>query len=225
MATDPSNPERAFLRLLAWVLAIVLAGILLGWATDTYAQPIPLEAQKHQRELTRVIQQEWGLGGSAARAAALIHQESAWRPEVGDGTVTSWAGAQGYAQFMPSTAGWISELYPDLGPPAPFTANWSMRAMARYTGWLFARTEGHTHCDHWHFVLRAYNGGLGHLRAESRNATDPLDRVSVDATCGTARRAEVHCAENLGYPRRILIDLEPRYLKAGWSGRPTCSQP
>jgi hypothetical protein len=115
------------------------------------------------------------------------------------------------------------ELYPDLGEAAPFSPTWAFRAMARYDGWLFARVEGHTQCDKWWHVLRAYNGGLGHLRNESRNATDPADRHATDATCGTARRSKTHCPENLGYPRRILIDIEPRYLKAGWSGRTTCN--
>lgn len=40
-------------------------------------------------------------------------------------------------------------------------------------------------------------------------------RWQVDAACGTARRAMVHCAENLGYPHRILTVLQPRYLQWG----------
>lgn len=57
-------------------------------------------------------------------------------------------------------------------------------------------------------ALRAYNGGLGHWQAEARNATGH-DRLAVDAACGSARRHRSHCTENLGYPRRILV--EPTY--------------
>lgn len=199
----------------------LVAAVLFLFATSAMAQ-IPSAANQHKRELTRVVQQEFGLQGNVAMHAAQIHQESAWRAEVGDGTVKSWAGAEGYAQFMPSTAKWIVEVYPDLGPVAPFSPSWAFRAMARYNKWLYARVRGNTECDKWWFVLRSYNGGLGHIQAESRNATDAGDRHAVDAQCGTARRAEVHCRENLGYPDRIINLIEPRYLRAGWAGSPTC---
>ncbi len=41
------------------------------------------------------------------------------------------------------------------------------------------------------------------------------DRLAVDAACGQSRRAAVHCRENLGYPRRILLTLQSRYLAWG----------
>ena len=40
-------------------------------------------------------------------------------------------------------------------------------------------------------------------------------RAQVDAACGKARRAAVHCKENLGYPHRILVVIQPRYLQWG----------
>ena len=198
-----------------WLLVLLLF-------TTTAAAQIPSAANQYKREITRVVQQEFGLQGNVALHAAQIHQESAWRAEVGDGTVKSWAGAEGYAQFMPSTAKWIVEVYPDLGPVAPFSSSWAFRAMARYNKWLYNRVVGHTECDKWWFTLRSYNGGLGHIRAESKNADDALDRHSVDAACGTARRSSTHCPENLGYPDRIINLIEPRYLRAGWQGAPTC---
>lgn len=60
---------------------------------------VPSTAQQYQRELTRVVQQEWGLGGPVALHAAQIHQESGWRAGV-----DSRVGAQGLAQFMPGTS-------------------------------------------------------------------------------------------------------------------------
>jgi hypothetical protein len=180
--------------------------------------PIPRIATGYKRDLTRVVQQEWGFEGSVALHAAQIHQESAWREDA-----KSWAGAEGLAQFMPSTAKWIGELYPDLGDVAPYTPDWSFRAQARYNKWIHARVVGHTDCDRWWHTLRSYNGGLGHLQQESRNATDAKDRHATDATCGSARRSVRHCPENLGYPQRILIEIEPRYLAHGWQGRPTCT--
>ena len=41
-----------------------------------------------------------------------------------------------------------------------------------------------------------------------------LDRLRCTAS-RTARRSPVHCAENLGYPHRILNVLQPRYLAWG----------
>jgi soluble lytic murein transglycosylase-like protein len=197
-----------------------LAALLLLVAVALPAvAAIPPEAYAHRRELARIVQQEWGLRGSAARAAAQIHQESHWR-----GDVRSWAGAEGWAQFMPATGGWIVEIYPDLGRYAPTSFPWAARAMARYDGHLYAAVQGRSHCDRWWHTLRAYNGGLGHLRAESRHAADPLDRRAVAAACGSARRSVRHCPENLGYPERILLRHEPAYLAAGWIGIRTCPQ-
>jgi hypothetical protein len=190
--------------------------VLLLFATTATAQ-IPSAANQYKRELTRVVQQEFGLQGNVAAHAAQIHQESAWKTEA-----KSWVGAEGLAQFMPSTAKWIVEVYPDLGAVAPYSPTWAFRAMARYNKWLNNRVKGHTDCDKWWFTLRSYNGGLGHINAESKNATDANDRHAVDAACGTARRSVKHCPENLGYPDRIINLLEPRYLRAEWAGQPTC---
>ena len=63
--------------------------------------------------------------------------------------------------------------------------------------------------------MRGYNGGLGHWHAEAKNAAPAIDRASIDAACGTARRHRSHCKENLGYPKRILTDLQPLYASWG----------
>lgn len=64
-------------------------------------------------------------------------------------------------------------------------------------------------------MQRAYNGGEAHLRAEAAASGWRMpSRAKIDMACGKARRAAAHCAENLTYPRRILLQLQPRY--AAW---------
>jgi soluble lytic murein transglycosylase-like protein len=183
---------------------------------------VPRLALVHQRQLTKIAQQEMGLGAPVALFAAQIHQESAWREDVATGIKKSTAGAEGLAQFMPATAKWISELYPALGAAEPYNPAWSFRAMVKYDNWLYQRVKGHTTCDKWWFALRSYNGGLGHLQNESKNAADALDRHSVEQACGTARRSVKHCPENTEYPKRIIERWEPIYLSSGWRGSATC---
>lgn len=198
-----------------WLLATLAA--ILGSA---HAGPIPSGAAQYQRELTRIVHQEWGLDGNVAVHAAQIHQESLWRTDA-----RSHVGAAGLGQIMPATGEWLPDICPGLGAPAPYSPSWSMRGLACFDRWLYRRSVGHTECDRWWATLRAYNGGEGHWRAEARNAADPLDRHAVDAACGTARRSPRHCPENLGYPRRILLTLAPRYVAAGYPGGLPCTTP
>lgn len=172
--------------------------------------PIPRAALAYRAGLTRTARAVWGLDAPVATFAAQVHQESAWNPRA-----VSRAGAAGLAQFMPATSKWISGLDPQLQANQPFSAAWSLRAMVTYDQWLFDRAPpAYVPRDRMWVALRAYNGGLGHWQAESRKASDP-SRAAVDAACGSAKRAKSHCRENLGYPRRILIDLQPRYLVWG----------
>lgn len=202
--------------------ALILVGAMIALALSgcaARAETIPPAAQQHRALLTREAQRQFGLDAPVARLAAQVHQESRWRADA-----RSPVGAQGLAQFMPGTASWIVAAYPQqLGAgPAPYSPGWSLRALAVYDRHLYDRTRGHTECDRWWFTLRAYNGGQGHINAESRNAADPLDHASVDAACGSARRSSRHCPENVGYPRRILLRWEPMYLAAHWPGRAVC---
>lgn len=192
----------------------ILFALLPMWV---FAAPPPTASQ-YKRTLTREAQRAWGLDAPVSRLAAQIHQESGWRSDA----KSSYAG--GLAQFTPDTAAWIAKTYPkDFdGPVDPYSPAWALRAVAVYDKHLYDRTKGHTDCDRWWFALRGYNGGLGHVQAEARNATDPLDHTSVDAVCGSARRSAKHCPENLGYPRKIMLRWEPMYLKAHWPGRLAC---
>ncbi|SDM56941.1 Transglycosylase SLT domain-containing protein [Oryzisolibacter propanilivorax] len=171
----------------------------------------PQEAARYRRLLIRTAHAYWGLDAPVAVFAAQVHQESAWRADA-----VSRVGAQGMAQFMPATTRWIAGLHPHLAAQQPFNPAWALSALVTYDRWLYDRAPArYTPRERMHVALRAYNGGLGHWQAEAAatGAAQPTP-AQVDAACGRARRAPVHCAENLGYPQRILVVLQPRY--AAW---------
>lgn len=186
-------------------LLFVAEGIALA---DT---GVPREALRYQRDLTRTAHATWGLDAPVAAFAAQIHQESGWNPQA-----VSHVGAKGMAQFMPATARWWCDLNhlsaTDCQPTNPV---WAMRGLVGYDRWLFERVRGTSEFDRLWAALRAYNGGLGHWQKEAATVRPALDRQTVDAACGKARRHISHCTENLGYPQRILIVLQPRYLRWG----------
>ena len=162
--------------------------------------------------LVRTANSIWGLGAPVAVFAAQVHQESAWKPEA-----VSRVGARGLGQFMPATASWWCELN-KLAPAdcQPHNTTWALRALVGYDKYLYDRTPTHYGAyDRMWVALRGYNGGLGHWQAEAAasGAAQPT-LAQVDAACGKARRAAVHCRENLGYPHRILVVIQPRY--AAW---------
>ncbi len=87
--------------------------------------------------------------------------------------------------------------------------------MIGYDQWLYERVKGNTEFDRWWAALRAYNGGLGHWQKEAATVRPALDYQTVDTACGKARRSVKFCPENLGYPRRILLVLQSRFLSWG----------
>lgn len=118
---------------------------------------------------------------------------------------------------MPATSRWIASQAPELAAPQPYNPAWALRALVTYDRWLYQRTPTrYTPYERMWVALRSYNGGLGHWQQEaaSTGLAQP-SRAQVDAACGSARRAAVHCKENLGYPHRILVVLQPRYLQWG----------
>lgn len=201
---------RRIAKLAVWAVMLVLFLTWLAWSGPAAAQ-VPHAANGYRAELTRTARAVWGLEAPVATFAAQIHQESGWRPGA-----VSRVGAAGLAQFMPGTSSWIAGIDPSLKANQPFNPSWAMRALVTYDLYLYERApRAYEPRDRMWVALRAYNGGLGHWQAEARNAAG-ADRESVDAACGSARRHRSHCVENLGYPRRILLDLQPRY--ASWGG-------
>lgn len=212
------------------VLIIALVGTLLLMALLAPAQAaertvqIPAISTIYRIKIEHVAARNFGLDAPVARLAAQIHQESAWNPRAESPY------AQGLTQFTPSTARWIPGVCPQVGPPDVWDADWSLRAQACYMAWLHARivpyryAGGMTDCTRWHFALRGYNGGLGWLNKErlktQRAGADGNDWRDVErhrVRAGWAHR------ENIGYPRRILLTLEPAYLLAGWPGKSDCA--
>lgn len=190
---------------LIFLLSMLVLTARPAWATA----PVPAGAAVWRTELTRIAHSTWGLDAPVATFAAQIHQESGWHPQA-----VSRVGAAGMAQFMPATAQWWCTFNrlsaTDCQPRNPA---WAMRALVGYDRWLFQRVHGQSDFDRMWASLRAYNGGLGHWQNEARLAQS-AQRIAIDAACGRASRAPVHCPENLGYPHRILQVLQPRY--AGW---------
>jgi soluble lytic murein transglycosylase-like protein len=206
-----------------WVSVVIAALIIsIGYACGA---EIPADANKYRRDLTRNAHMIWGLSAPVATFAAQIHQESGWRPDARS------AYAYGLSQFTPGTAEWIGTLDPVLAWADAGNPVWALRALVRYDRWLWDRTtvaSAATPCDRMAFSLSGYNGGIGYVIREQRLAASAglaPDRwwQNVELTC-VKSRAEWACEENRGYPRRILLRLEPVYARAGWGLGVGCAQ-
>lgn len=190
-------------------LSLLYAG---GFFSPPVQAQVPAASARHKLTLLRAAQTEWGLNAPVAALAAQVHQESAWNPQA-----VSRVGARGLAQFMPATASWWCERAGTAAADClPHNPTWALRAMVGYDRFLFERAPAYLdRFDRYWLALRAYNGGEAHVRAEAlKTGSSHPSRAQIDLACGKARRAPVHCAENLDYPRRILLQLQPRY--AGW---------
>ena len=213
-----------FLEALRSLAIVVSAAVILYlWLIGTAhsAPSIPAQALQHRSQLIREARVQWGMSAPTATFAAQIHQESTWYADA-----VSPVGAQGLAQFMPSTARWLPTVAPDTGKPLPFNPGWSLRALVTYDRWLWQRVQAVTPCDRMAMTLAAYNGGLGWVQRDARlAAARGLDarRWWDNVETVNAGRNRAALTENRGYPRRILLTLEPAYMAAGW-GMGMCSE-
>lgn len=207
------------------ICCAVLIGLLLmaAWAKDAHASGtdrivIPQASVLYRLKLDREVTSRFGVNDAVARIAGQIHVESRWKADARSKY------AEGMAQFTPSTSTWLESVCPDIGPPDPWSADWSVRAVVCYNHWLHARVRGATPCDQWAFVLAAYNGGLTWI---------PRDQERASAQGADAARwfghVELHTPradwarrENRAYVYRILKLAEPAYLAAGWPGIAVC---
>ena len=128
MGKRPRKGGSSMARLRMTIRMVLMMALLSApFPQPGLASDIPRAAERHRAELIRVSRAVWGLGAPVAVFAAQVHTESWWR----NGTVSS-AGAQGLAQFLPSTAEWLPRAVPELereaGPPAPFNPGWALRA-------------------------------------------------------------------------------------------------
>lgn len=194
---------------LAW-----LAVVAISIAASCAQAQVPQAAQQYRGLLVRTAHAAWGLDAPVAVFAAQVHQESAWRPDA-----VSHVGAQGLAQFMPATTQWIAGLHPDLASQQPYNPAWALRALVTYDRWLSQRIQARGPCEKWAFVLSAYNGGLGWVQKDTRQASAKgADKLawfdSVERH--NAGRSAANFRENRNYPRAILLRWEPLYAAAGW---------
>ena len=197
-----------------WVVAFVFAVKACTPEAKAQAVQVPQAAQQYRSELVRNARAIWGMEAPVATFAAQVHQESAWKPGA-----VSHVGAQGLAQFMPTTSAWIAGLYPALASNQPYNPSWSLRALVQYDAWIHARVSAATPCDRMAKVLSSYNGGLGWVQRDE--ALAKRKGLNAAAWWGhvetvNAGRSAANWRENRDYPRRILQRLEPAYVAAGW---------
>lgn len=204
------------LYIAAMLLALIVSMVLPGHACaqQVATDQIPAKATAHRLQLRREAQRVWGLDAPVATFAAQIHQESRWRLDA-----VSPVGAEGLAQFMPKTAGWIGTV--DLGLAGAQTMNptWSLRALVTYDRWLWVRVKADGDCERMAYVLSSYNGGLGWVY--KRQKLSKVPGVCMGQTCTI--NPGIHPAsqrENELYPRLILLRYEPLY--ATW-GKGACN--
>lgn len=194
------------------LLALAVAFICMP--PDLHAAEPPTAALRYRSDVIRSARVDWGLNAPVADLAAQLHQESGWNP-----VARSPVGAEGLAQFMPSTADWIAGLMPHLAAREPWNPGWAIRALVSYDRWLWQRVAVPDGCERMAMTLSAYNGGLGWVNRDRRLARlRGLDDARWFGAVETvnAGRSAANWRENRHYPQRILHTLAPRYLS--WGG-------
>lgn len=204
---------------LVWLIASALCLVMAVLCATSAQAQTPPTANKYRAQLVRAAHAQWGLDAPIAALAAQVHQESGWQPQA-----VSRVGARGLAQFMPATAAWwCQRTNTPVDQCQPHNPTWALRALVGYDKYLHDRAPTrYSAYDRMHVALRAYNGGLGHWQAEAKATGLPQPTVEqVAAACGKARRHASHCPENLSYPARILVVLQPLYRTWGLVLEPT----
>jgi hypothetical protein len=199
------------------VLGVTLAVLLV--TPPVMAQSVhsePRASLAYKRDVIRLSRHAWGMDAPTPLFAAQIHQESTWNPNAKSPF------ASGLAQFTPSTAEWMVEVFPELERADTLNPIWSIRAMLLYNRWLYNRMEAKDECNRWAFALSAYNGGVGWIPRDKRLAVeagyDPLLWWgNVEHTTSRAAWAK---KENREYPHRIIYTHQPIY--SGWGSRLIC---
>lgn len=199
-----------WLHKLVFIIGLLLVWFILGWLVPKVhaAEAIPRNALQYQAELTREARFVYGLVAPVATFAAQIHQESSWNPEARS------AYANGLAQFTPQTADWISGVYKQLGPSAPSSPGWAMRALLLYDKKLNDAIKLYdTTCDRWLFSLSDYNGGAGRrIRRQSLSPKPGSYNVTGSINPGISENNQ---RENQSYGPKILFTLQPLYKPWG----------
>lgn len=197
-----------------WGAGLLLAFLLFANLAHAAEVTVPRAAQQYRATLIRAAHATWGLDAPVSVFAAQVHTESWWRNDT-----VSHVGAQGLAQFMPSTAKWLPSVAPETGKPEPFNPGWSLRALCTYDKWLWERNDGASAYERMAFTLSAYNGGQGWVNRDKSKAR----KLNMDASRWfgavekvNAGRSAAAWKENRNYPRLILQERQYAYIKAGW---------
>lgn len=122
-----------------------------------HAQPFMLSRSKGtiSRYDDLFVRHAQSIGWDWRLLAAQCYQESAFDPQA-----SSWAGAQGLMQLMPSTAERMGFNRADLNDPST-----NIEAAVRYLGQLSSTFSDIPNSqERLFFILAAYNGGAGHVR-------------------------------------------------------------
>lgn len=215
---------KAHLKIRAFILCALLAAVPGSIPAHAAETTIPRAALQYRNQLIREARAVWGMDAPVAVFAAQVHTESRW-----DAAAVSPAGAQGLAQFMPSTAKWLPGVAPETGTPAPFNPAWSLRACVTYDKWLHERLRpiraaSLAVCERMAFILSAYNGGIGWVGKDralaARTGRNP-DRWFGHVEDVNAGRKTSAIKENRRYVA-LIFQRQGVYIAAGWGPGVEC---
>lgn len=193
--------------------ALLILALLIPLAVvKPPAYRIPVTSAQYRATVIREAHARGGLGAPVAMFAGQLTQESGFNPNAHSGV-----GAQGLAQFMPSTAQWLATVAPkDFSPSDSLDSGWSIRALVYYDYWLYQRLPVYTDQDgnRWAGALAGFNGGLGWAQKDAK-----LGHCTTWWGCANMfddGRTAANLKQNRDYPEKILHGYAPLYKQAGW---------
>ncbi len=203
----------------------ILAILLLVMSVAAFGQRLPPNSFQYRAVLTHEARTIWGMNANIALFAGQIHQESTWNPDA-----VSRVGARGLGQFMPATAQDMQVWYaPQLRQYPIYSPIWSIRALLLYNQRLYRQIKPRQgelvpECDRIAMMLASYNGGLGWVNRDRRQAEGV--GANPDLWFGSVElystRAKWAFEENRDYVRRILGPRLSLYLSNGYPGVNPC---
>lgn len=137
--------------------------------------------------------------------------------------------ADGFFQFIPTTANWIGKLKEcDLGEIiAPYNVKWSIYSGVCYMKILKRGNTNFTpYCEQYAGALSNYNGGKKYTAQKQTNCLKDLncdytkwfDNVELQPTTRSASNEK----QNRDYVQKILLKLTPKFIEAGYIGENIC---
>jgi soluble lytic murein transglycosylase-like protein len=170
---------------------------------------VPRAAMAYRSELIREAQFQFGIDAPVPIFGALVEHESGWR-----GDVVAWDGGMSLGQLMPSTAKFLTDVYPDLGPVDAMNPSWSLRAMLRLNKYNYDRLDAVDNCNRWGKTLFAYNAGRGYVTQKESKSPHPLVWWGLTENEATTQ-SPANAAESKDYPRVVIYKLQAKYISWG----------